>query len=189
MTATSVRTVPACAAWSTHILGSYQALCRCNGMRHEVRHSKGAAGLAGETHLYEEIAWPATLPGRRHALALRLHDLSIVQTCAACAPWHCLTGTFCPHPFPVCVAGALGASGCVCGQVHAPCLAGLSSSLSAFAWLPWYPDTCVWLDNNQPAGWDVVISLSLSLPSAEDAGAAQPVARRQSPVLRSTSFQ
>ena len=37
-----------------------------------------------------------------------------------------------------------------------------SSSLLAFAWLPWYPETCMWLDNNQPAGWDVV-NLSLSL--------------------------
>ena len=29
--------------------------------------------------------------------------------------------------------------------------------------LPGYLDTCVLLDNNQPAGWDMVISLSLSL--------------------------
>ena len=32
-----------------------------------------------------------------------------------------------------------------------------------FTWLPRYLGTCVLLDNNQPAGWDAVISLSLSL--------------------------
>ena len=36
-------------------------------------------------------------------------------------------------------------------------------TISAFAWLPWYPDTRVWLDNNQPAGWDAVLSLCVSL--------------------------
>ena len=41
--------------------------------------------------------------------------------------------------------------------------AGKSVPVLAFAWIPWYPDTCMWLDNNQPAGWDVVISVSLSL--------------------------
>ena len=40
-------------------------------------------------------------------------------------------------------------------------------------WLPWYPDTCVWLDNNQPAGWDVVTSLSLSLSGLDVGPSAQ----------------
>ena len=36
------------------------------------------------------------------------------------------------------------------------------------------PDTCVWLDNNQPAGWDVVISLSLSQPQLASMSALHP---------------
>ena len=52
-----------------------------------------------------------------------------------------------------------------------------AESLHSLRWLPRYLDTCVWLDNNQPAGWDGVISLSLSLSlslaQCREAGAAR----------------
>ena len=65
------------------------------------------------------------------------------------------------RPCRTCAPGSRGSS-----KASAP-LPSLCGRSPWGKWLCLWTSACVWVDNNQPAGWDVVISLSLSLCKSE----------------------